>query len=109
MESQATIRRILPMFARARSSRRRGGYLTTRLAEDETAPLTAESLDAAITEVDVTHALDDSKASSSLLSHTLSSSLLDGRMASTGQPRHAAPQQLDSSASGSSGPLFGRI
>ena len=72
------------MFADGGLSRRRGRCLATRLAEDETAPLTAESLDAAITEVDVTHALDDSKASSSLL---------DGRMASTGQPRHAAPHQ----------------
>jgi hypothetical protein len=73
------------MFADGGLSRRRGRCLATRLAEDETAPLTAESLDAAITEVDVyTHAVDDSKASSSLL---------DGRMASTGQPRHGAPHQ----------------
>lgn len=81
------------MFADGGLSRRRGRCLATRLAEDETAPLTAESLDAAITEVDVTHALDDSMACSSLLSHKLSSSLLDGKMASTGQPRHVAPHQ----------------
>jgi hypothetical protein len=74
------------MFADGGLSRRTGRCLATRLAEDETAPLTAESLDAAIMEVDVTHALDDSKGS-------LPSSFLGGRMASTGEARHGAPQQ----------------
>ena len=75
------------MFADGGLSRRRGRCLATRLAEDEAAPLTAESLDAAIMEVDATHALDSSKGS---LNGSLPSSFLDGRMASTG---HGAPQQ----------------
>ena len=74
------------MFADGGLSRRRGRCLATRLAEDEAAPLTAESLDAAIMEVDVTHALDSAKGS-------LPSSFMGGRMASTGGPRQGAPQQ----------------
>ena len=78
------------MFADGGLSRRRGRCLATRLAEDEAAPLTAESLDAAIMEVDATHALDGSKGP---LNGSLPSSSLDGRMASTEEPRHGAPQQ----------------